>query len=198
MLVKSPLQQHGQGRIWTVRAVVVLLVVVSGYLVFEFGRISAGYDVVEAGDDRQAYVDHIEGLDKEIADLKQEVAILKTNQEVDVASYKEVEASLIHLQDKIQEQRDAIAFADAASPQRRSQQVHLARQFGVGKDLTVAIFALPDESDLVAAPGLQVAVDGVVNDVALRPREPGRVGRFPLDDAIPSAVPLELLGRCFP
>ena len=110
MLVKSPLQQHGLGRIWTVRAVVVLLVVVSGYLVFEFGRISAGYDVVEAGDDRQAYVDHIQGLDKEIADLKQEVAILKTNQEVDVVSYKEVEASLIHLQDKIQEQRDAIAF----------------------------------------------------------------------------------------
>jgi hypothetical protein len=110
LLVKSPLQQHGQGRIWTVRAVVVLLAIVSGYLVFEFGRISAGYDVVEAGDERQAFVDHVQALDKEVADLKQEIAILKTNQEVDIASYKEVEASLTQLQSKIQEQRDAIAF----------------------------------------------------------------------------------------
>ena len=110
MLVNSPLQQHGLGRIWVVRAVVVLLVFVSGYLIFEFGRISAGYDLVEAGDERQAFVDHVQALDKEVADLKQEIAILKTNTEVDRASYKEVEASLTQLQAKIQEQRDAIGF----------------------------------------------------------------------------------------
>jgi signal transduction histidine kinase len=110
LLVKSPLQQHGLGRIWMVRAVVVLLVFVSGYLIFEFGRISAGYDLVEAGDERQAFVDHVQALDKEVADLKQEIAILKTNIEVDRASYKEVEASLTQLQAKIQEQRDAIGF----------------------------------------------------------------------------------------
>jgi len=108
--IKSPLQQHGSGRIWTVRATVVLLVVVCGYLIFEFGRISAGYDLVDAGNQAQEYVDNIQALNKEIVDLKQEIAILKTNIEVDRASYKEVEASLTRLQAKIQEQRDAIAF----------------------------------------------------------------------------------------
>ncbi len=93
-----------------VRSVVVLLVAISGYLVFEFGRISAGYDVVEAGYVVQAYVDHIQALDREIIDLKQEIAILETNREVDRESYREVEASLTQLQAKIQEQRDAIAF----------------------------------------------------------------------------------------
>jgi len=88
----------------------VLLVAISGYLVFEFGRISAGYDVVEAGNETQAFVDHIQVLDKEIVDLKQEIAILETNRQVDRASYKEVEASLSQLQAKIQDQRDAIAF----------------------------------------------------------------------------------------
>jgi len=88
----------------------VLLVAVSGYLVFEFGRISAGYDVIEAGDEAQAFVDRIQVLDKEIVDLKQEIAILETNRQVDRASYKEVEASLTQLQAKIQDQRDAIAF----------------------------------------------------------------------------------------
>jgi hypothetical protein len=90
--------------------VVVLLFAVSGYLIFEYGRISAGYDVVEAAEEVQAYVEHIQALDSEISDLKQAVAILETNNEVDRASYKQVEASLTQLEIKIQEQRDAIAF----------------------------------------------------------------------------------------
>jgi len=72
-----------------VRIVIVLLVAISGYLIFEYGRISAGYDVVEAGNVEQAYIDHIQVLDKEIIDLKQGIAILETNREVDRASYKE-------------------------------------------------------------------------------------------------------------
>lgn len=93
-----------------VRTVIVLLAVICSYLIFEFGRISAGYDVVDAKNEVQEYVEHIEVLDGEIADLKQKVAILETDHEVDRASYKEVEASLTQLQAKIQEQRDAIAF----------------------------------------------------------------------------------------
>ena len=49
-------------------------------------------------------------IDDIIADLKQKVAILETNLEVDRTSYKEVEESLAGLQTKILEQRDAIAF----------------------------------------------------------------------------------------
>jgi len=108
--IKSPYQQHGAGRTLMVRAVVVALIVVCGYLVFEFGRIRAGYDTVEAGNIRQAYEDHITQLDNNIVDLKQEVALLETNREVDRESYKEVEAGLVALEVKIQEQRDAIAF----------------------------------------------------------------------------------------
>ena len=110
MAIKSPYQQHGAGRIWMVRAVVVALIVVIGYLVFEFGRIRAGYDIIEAGNTGQAYEDHIAQLDSEIIKLKQDVALLETNREVDRESYKEVEISLATLQAKIQEQRDAIAF----------------------------------------------------------------------------------------
>ena len=98
------------GRTLLFRAVLLALIVVSAYLVFEFGRIRAGYDVVEMANVRQAYEDHIIGLDDEIIDLKQQVAILKTNREVDRKSYEEVEDSLSTLQAKIQEQRDAIAF----------------------------------------------------------------------------------------
>jgi hypothetical protein len=107
---KSPLQQHGTGRVWMTRFIVVALIVVSAYLIFEYGRISAGYDLVEAGNISQAYEDRIMQLENNIIELKQEVAILETNRAVDRESYKEVEASLGTLQAKIQEQRDAIGF----------------------------------------------------------------------------------------
>ena len=93
-----------------VRFVIVALIGVSAYLIFEYGRISAGYDIVEAGNISQEYEGRITALEDNIVDLKQEIAILETNREVDRESYKEVEESLSALQAKIQEQRDAIGF----------------------------------------------------------------------------------------
>jgi hypothetical protein len=88
----------------------VLLIVVFGYLVFEFGRIQANYNIVDAAEERQAFEDHIADLDTEIATLREEVAMLETHREIDREAYREVENSLLDLQAKIQEQRDAIAF----------------------------------------------------------------------------------------
>lgn len=110
MAAKSPLHRHHAGRTLIIRAVIVVLVLVSGYLIFEYGRIKAGYDIVETGLTTQAYDEHIAMLNDEIAELKQQIAILETNREIDRASYKEVDAGLMELRAKIQEQRDAIAF----------------------------------------------------------------------------------------
>ncbi len=88
----------------------VALALVATYLVFEYGRISAGYDVVDVRNERAAFEEHIRALDDEIAELEQEIAVLETHREIDREAYKEVEGSLISLQAKIQEQRDAIAF----------------------------------------------------------------------------------------
>ncbi len=110
MAIKSPLQKKDSGRTVAFGAVIAVLTLVVGYLIFEFGRISAGYDTVEAGNVREAYDEQIARLELTIGDLKQEVALLETNREVDRESYREVEESLSTLQAKIQEQRDAIAF----------------------------------------------------------------------------------------
>ncbi len=97
-------------RNWLLASVVLILIAVSGYLIFEFGRISAGYKIVDVANERQAYEERIMALDDEIIALTQEVAMLETHREIDRAAYKEVEGSLMSLQAKIQEQRDAIAF----------------------------------------------------------------------------------------
>jgi len=93
-----------------VRAFFVALIVVVGYLVFEFGRIQANFNIVDAAAEREAYEDRIEGLHVEIVGLKEQVVLLETHREIDKTAYKDVETSLMALQEKIQEQTDAIAF----------------------------------------------------------------------------------------
>ncbi len=92
------------------RVFLTALIAVGVYLVFEFGRIQANYNIVDAGRERQVYDDRIATLDAEIVSLKQAVALLETHHDIDREAYKDVEVSLVALQAKIQEQTDAIAF----------------------------------------------------------------------------------------
>jgi septal ring factor EnvC (AmiA/AmiB activator) len=103
-------QKHGQRRNWLLRIAVVVAVAAAGYLVFEFGRMQADYNIVDAAAERKAFEDRIEGLEKQVAKLKEEIALLETHREIDGSAYEKVEASLVGLQQKIQEQRAAIAF----------------------------------------------------------------------------------------
>ena len=93
-----------------VRAFFAVLIVILGYLVFEFGRIQANFNIVDAAAERQLYDDRIEGLQAEIVALNEQVVLLETHREIDKTAYKDVETSLITLQAKIQEQTNAIAF----------------------------------------------------------------------------------------
>lgn len=104
---------HGSSqepRIILIRVVIVALIVGAAYLLFEFGRIQAGYNVVEAGEERDAYEERITELERRVVELREEIAMLETHREIDREAYRDVEASLIDLQAKIQEQQDAIAF----------------------------------------------------------------------------------------
>ena len=97
-------------RLWATRLGILVLAAVGGYLVYEFGRIQAGYDLVDAASERRGYEQQIDTLEDEISALKEQVAMLETHRDIDREAYSEVEASLTELQAKIQEQRDAIAF----------------------------------------------------------------------------------------
>ena len=87
-----------------------LLAIGAAYLVFEFGRIQAAYNVVDAANERQSFEEQILGLENEIVDLNQQIALLETHRDIDSVAYGDVEDGLADLQAKIQEQQDAIAF----------------------------------------------------------------------------------------
>jgi hypothetical protein len=104
------LQLHSPLRVWTTRAVIAVLALIGSYLIYEFGRIQAGYNLVDAAGERQELEQHITMLEGEILALKEQVTLLETHRDIDRQAYTEVESSLTDLQAKIQEQKDAIAF----------------------------------------------------------------------------------------
>ncbi|MBT8087955.1 MAG: hypothetical protein KJO46_07955 [Gammaproteobacteria bacterium] len=124
---------HGPGQTWIFRVLLLGLVIAVGYLTFEFGRIKAGYDIVDAASERSAYEDRIAALDEEIIALKQEVSLLETHRDIDREAYREVESNLLELESKILEQRDALAFyrgivsPDDGKPGLRVQDLTLTR-----------------------------------------------------------------------
>ena len=108
--MKSPSRMPGLGRNWVQTATVAVALVFGAYLIFEFGRIQANYNIVDASAARQDLVNEIKGLEDQMMALKQEIALLETHRDIDSEAYQVVETNLGDLQRKIQEQREAIAF----------------------------------------------------------------------------------------
>ena len=92
------------------RAAIAVALIVGGYLLFEFGRLQAGYNIADEISDKAALNVVIGGLEDQIVGLKQEIALLETHRDIEKEAYKVVEANLADLEQKIQEQSDAIAF----------------------------------------------------------------------------------------
>jgi cell division protein FtsB len=108
--MKSSSYIPGLGRSWVLSAIVAVALIFGAYLIFEFGRIQAKYNIVDAMSEQQALANEIKGLENRIVALKQEIALLETHRDIDHEAYQVVEVNLGELQKKIQEQRDAIAF----------------------------------------------------------------------------------------
>jgi cell division protein FtsB len=108
--MKSRSYMQGPGLSVGMRAAVVLAILIGAYLIFEFGRIQANYNIVDAVVEQEAYESEIGGLEDQITELKQQIALLETHREIDREAYQVVETNLTDLQRKIQEQQDAIAF----------------------------------------------------------------------------------------
>ena len=108
--MKSRSHVPGTGLSGSVRLAIAVALLAAGYLVFEFGRLQADYNIVDAIQAERDLMAEIAALEEQIVTLKQEIALLETHREIDREAYQVVEANLTDLQRKIQEQTDAIAF----------------------------------------------------------------------------------------
>ena len=76
--MRPPSYMPGTGSRWVQRTVIGVLFVLGAYLTFEFGRLQARYNVVDAAAERREFAQRIAGIEDTISDLKQEVALLET------------------------------------------------------------------------------------------------------------------------
>ena len=102
--------KRSKARSYATRVVIGALIVGAAYLTYEFGRIQAGYNLVDAVAERQDYQIRLNELENDIVDLNEQITLLETHRDIDQEAYREIDASLTDLQSKIQEQQDAIAF----------------------------------------------------------------------------------------
>jgi uncharacterized protein DUF6776 len=108
--MKSRIYMAGIGPRHGLQAATVVAMLVGAYLIFEFGRIQANFNIVDAISEQRLLQGKIDGLGDQIMQLKQEIARLETNRIIDAEAYKVVDTNLTDLQRKIQEQQNAIAF----------------------------------------------------------------------------------------
>ncbi len=104
------MQPRRHGRPPWVYVLGLAIVLAGAYLCFELGRYEAGYAVI---DERHAMSDYESRLAERQAaneELRRQLAVAKTSQDIDRETYSRVEANLAELQARIQSQEEELAF----------------------------------------------------------------------------------------
>lgn len=97
-------------RVRVLAALAIVAILAGAYLVYEAGRLHAGYNRLEAMRERDELMQRLGELEAQERELREEIIKLETMRKTDQEAYKAIDSSLRSLQDKIQEQREAIAF----------------------------------------------------------------------------------------
>jgi len=93
---------------------------------------------------------------------------------------------------------DAIALLQAKCLEGIGAPVDLTQQFSIGEDAFLAVFTDPDDGDFVAPPGVRVAIQAVISDIAGRADEPFGPGVVPIEHLAPRRKPIQFLGHTAP
>ena len=94
---------------------------------------------------------------------------------------------------------DAIAFCHTHAAQHVGKFVDFLPQPPIRQCHFFAVFAFPDDSQLVAAPGFDMAVKGVEHHIGLATDKPLVEGFVAvIEDFVPFLIPLQLLGAIRP
>jgi hypothetical protein len=89
----------------------VILVLGGGaFLLFELGRLSGGYSILDQRRERDEMLATIATRDQTLEELGRRLAILETSQEIDSETYSQLEDNLGDLQAQIQAQEEELAF----------------------------------------------------------------------------------------
>ncbi len=116
---------------WRVRVVFVmgtLIIVMAGWVLFEYGRFSSGFDSLEAYKVRGGLLDTQEQLEDQVEGLREQKAVLERASQIKKKAYAELDLNLKVLQAELLELKEELAFyRGIVSPNRASAGLRLQR-----------------------------------------------------------------------
>lgn len=108
--------------------ILIVGLVIIGWALFEYGRFSAGYDMIEAGDEHAILLKHVNDLETDIENLREEKAVLERAAQIERKAYDELDTTLKVLQAEILELKGELAFyRGIVSPKDAAHGLHLQR-----------------------------------------------------------------------
>lgn len=110
--------------------VVLLILLFSGWTLFDYGRFLAGYDSRDAGNEIDSLLQVQDHLGKRIETLREEKAVLERAAQIERKAYNELDTTLKVLQAEILEHKEELAFyRGIVSPKDSSSGLYLQNFF---------------------------------------------------------------------
>jgi len=98
------------------------------YALYEYGRFSAGFDSTEANEEHAVLLKHVDELEENIDQLREEKAVLERAAQIERKAYDELDTTLKVLQAEILELKGELAFyRGIVSPKDAAHGLHLQR-----------------------------------------------------------------------
>ena len=110
--------------------IVILVLLISGWTLFDYGRYLAGYDSRESENEISALLEVQKHLEKRIETLREEKAVLERAAQIERKAYNELDTTLKVLQAEILEHKEELAFyRGIVSPKDSSSGLYLQNFF---------------------------------------------------------------------
>lgn len=119
---------HQPRKTLLITVLVLAAVIVLSYALYEYGRFSAGYDSIEAGEEHTVLLGHVAELEETIDNLREQKAVLERAAQIERKAYDELDTTLKVLQAEILELKGELAFyRGIVSPRDAAHGLHLQR-----------------------------------------------------------------------
>lgn len=116
---------------WRVRIFIALaatIVIMAGWVLFEYGRFSSGFDSLEAYRERGELLDTQKELEDQVEGLREQKAVLERAAQIEKKAYAELDINLKILQAELLELKEELAFyRGIVSPNNASAGLRLQR-----------------------------------------------------------------------
>ena len=163
---KIVIRTYAPARAWIVGGSLTLIVLLGGYLLFEYGRATAGFDRLAALREEGRLEDEIEARDQVIGELRRAAAALETDRASQAQERAEVARTIGELQAQVGRQVQELAFykgivvKEANAAEVKVQELRIGRGAQAGRYIVRMTLVQSGRPDSVVSGTVILSVEG--------------------------------------